>query len=80
MVGLYAGDINDQVNAHGAGKVEFNGVCSNQLRDGIGAKPPFRQLPGGTRETEIVCQKPDSISYGICRGVQVQPVCLGEDA
>ena len=42
---LYAGDINDRVNAHRAGKTEFDGVSPDQLRDGIGAEPSFRQLP-----------------------------------
>ena len=38
-IGLDMGDIHDQVNAHGAGKTEFNSVGPDQLRDGIGAEP-----------------------------------------
>ena len=55
VIWLYAGDINNGVNAHGAGKTEFNGIGPDQLHDGIGTKPPFQQLPGGTRETKVVC-------------------------
>ena len=74
------GDIDDQVNAYGAGEMEFNGICSNQLCDGVGTKPSLRQLLGGVRESEIVCRKPDLIPHGIRRGIRVQPVRLGKDA
>ena len=66
---LYAGDVDNGVNAHRAGKTVFDGVCPDQLHDGIGTEPPFRQLPGSSGETEIVSGKPDLISDGICRSV-----------
>ena len=66
---LYAGNVDDGMNAHRAGKTEFNGVSPNQLRDGIGAEPSLRQLPGGMRETEVIGREPDPISDGVCRSV-----------
>ena len=40
-IGFYAGYVYDRVNAHGAGKTEFDGVGPDQLHDGIGAEPSF---------------------------------------
>ena len=65
MIWLYPGDVDDRMNAHRAWKTEFNGVGPNQLHDRIGAKPSFRQLPGGMRETEVIGREPDLISDGI---------------
>ena len=65
VIRFYMGDVNDQMNAYGVEKTEFDGVCPNQLCDGIGTKPSFRQLPGGAREAEIVSREPDLIPYGI---------------
>ena len=69
MIWLYAGDIDDGMNAHRAGKMEFNGVRPDQLCDGIGTKPSFRQLPRSSGEAEIISGEPDLISDGICRSV-----------
>ena len=66
---LYAGDVDDGVNAHRAGKAEFNGVGPDQFHDSVGAKPTFRQLPRSARETEVIGGEPDLISDGICWGV-----------
>ena len=41
MIWLYTGDVNDRVNAHRVGKMEFNSVGPDQLHDGIGTKPLF---------------------------------------
>ena len=48
------GDINDRVNVHGTGKVEFDGIGPDQLHDGIGAEPLLQELPRSAREAEIV--------------------------
>ena len=66
---LYAGDVNDGVNAHRVGKTQFDGIGPDQLCDGIGAKPSLQQLPRGARETEVISGKPDLISNGICWSV-----------
>ena len=66
---FYAGDVDDGVNAHRAGKTEFDGICPDQLRDGIGAKPALRQLPRSPWETEVIGGEPDLISDGICWSV-----------
>ena len=42
---LYTGDVDDRVYVHGAWKTEFNSIGPDQLHDGIGTEPPFRQLP-----------------------------------
>ena len=76
---FYARDVDNGVDAHGAGKVELDSVSPNQLRDGIGTQPSLRQLPRGARETEVVGGEPDLISDGICRGVRSMPICLRED-
>ena len=65
VIWLYAGDINNGVNAHGAGKTEFNGIGPDQLCDEIGTFPSLRELVGGAREVEIVGREPDMISYSI---------------
>ena len=62
---LYAGDVDNRVNVHGVRKAKFDGVGSDQLRDGIGAEPSLRELPRGARETEIVGGQPDTISDGV---------------
>ena len=54
MVRFDVGNVDNRVNAHGVGKAELNSVGPDQLRDGIGAKPSFRELPGGLRKAEIV--------------------------
>ena len=69
MIRLHAGDVYDGVNAHGAGKMVFNGVGPDQLRDGIGTEPSFRQLPRGSGKSEIIGGEPDLIPDGICWGV-----------
>ena len=53
-IGFDTGNVYDQVNAHGAGKAEFDGIGPDQLRDGIGAEPSLRELPGSTRKAEVV--------------------------
>ena len=40
------GDINDRMNADRAEKAEFDSISPDQLRDGIGTKPSFQELPG----------------------------------
>ena len=66
---LYERDIDDRMNVHRAGKMEFNGVGPNQLHDGIGAKPSFQQLLRGTREMEVIGGQPDLIPNGIWWGI-----------
>ena len=68
-IGFDVGDVDDRVNAHGAGKTELYGVSPDQLRDGIGTEPSFRQLPRGSRKTEVICGEPDLVSDSICRSV-----------
>ena len=65
VVRLYMGDVNDRVNVHGVRKVKFDGIGSDQFRDGIGAEPSLRELPRGARETEIVGGQPDMISDSV---------------
>ena len=76
---LDTGDVDDGVDVHGVGKTEFHGVRPDQLRDGIGTEPTFRQLLRGMRKAEIVGGKPNLISDGICRGVRAMLIQLGED-
>ena len=54
MIGLDTKDIDNWVNAHGAGKMEFDGVGSDQLRDSIGTEPSLREFLGSMRKMEIV--------------------------
>ena len=54
VIGFYAGNVYDWVNAHGVGKVEFDSVGPDQLHDGIGAEPSLQELLGGLRKMEIV--------------------------
>ena len=51
---LDVGDVYNRVDAHGVGKVEFNGIGPDQLHDGIGTEPSLQKLPGSPREAEIV--------------------------
>ena len=77
---LDAGDVDDRMDVHRAGKMEFNSISPDQLCDGIGTKPSFRQLLGGVREMEVIGGKPDLILNGICQGVQAGLIHLCEDA
>ena len=54
VIGFYTRDVNDWMNAHGAGKTEFNGIGTDQLHDCIRSEPSFRKLPGGMRKMEVV--------------------------
>ena len=60
------GDIDNRVNAHRAGKTEFNGIGPDQLCDGIGAEPSFQQLPRSARKAKVIGGEPDLISDSIC--------------
>ena len=80
MIGLHVGNVYDWMNVHGVGKMKFNGIGPDQLRDGIGTKPSLREFPRGVGEMEIVGQKPDAISCGIRWSIRAQAVCLSEDA
>ena len=64
---------------HGTGKTVFDGVSSDQLHDGIGTKPSFRQLPRGSGKAEIIGGKPDLIPDGVNRGIRAMPICLVKD-
>ena len=69
MIGFYAGDVYDRMNAHGAREAEFDSVGPDQLRDGIGTEPSLQELPGGPRKAEVVGGQPDTISDNIGWGV-----------
>ena len=54
MIGFDSRDVDDWMNAHRAGKTVFDSVGPDQLCDGIGAEPSFREFPRSVREVEIV--------------------------
>ena len=80
VIWLYTGDVDNGMNVHRAGKAEFNSICPDQLRDGIGTKPAFRQLPRSSGEMEVIGGEPDLISDGICWSIQTMLIGLHEDA
>ena len=57
------------MDAHRAGKTEFNCIGPDQLCDGIGAKPSFQQLLRGAREVEVIGGEPDLIANSIHQGI-----------
>ena len=68
---LDVGNVDDRMDVHRAWKTEFDGVCPDQLCDGIGTKPSFQQLPRSAGKTEVISGKPDLIPDSICWGIRV---------